>query len=151
MEVSVTVLWLGLLIVLLIIEALTLGLTTIWFAGGALAAFLAALVHAPLPAQIGLFFAVSLALLIFTRPMAVRFMNQKTEKTNVDSLLGKKAVVTETIENLKGTGRVQIKGVDWAARTKEDGCVIEAGAVVTVAEVQGVKLIVDNCSQKMEG
>lgn len=151
MEISVTVLWLGLLIVLLVIEALTLGLTTIWFAGGALAAFLAALVHAPLPVQIGLFFVVSLALLIFTRPVAVRFMNQKTEKTNVDSLLGKKAVVTETIENLKGTGRVKVKGADWAARTKEDGSVIEAGAVVIVAQVQGVKLIVDDCSQKMEG
>lgn len=146
MEISVTILWLGLLIVLLAIEAATLGLTTIWFAGGALAAFLAALVHAPLPAQIVLFFVVSLALLIFTRPVAVRFMNQKTEKTNVDSLLGKKAVVTQTIENLKGTGRVQIKGVDWAARAKEDGSVIEAGAVVTVTEVQGVKLIVDNCT-----
>ena len=91
MEISVTMLWLGLLIVLLAIEAATLGLTTIWFAGGALVAFLAALVHAPLPAQIVLFFVVSLALLIFTRPVAVRFMNQKTEKTNVDSLLGKKA------------------------------------------------------------
>lgn len=146
MEISVTILWLGLLIVLLAIEAATLGLTTIWFAGGALVAFLAALVHAPLPAQIVLFFVVSLALLIFTRPVAVRFMNQKTEKTNVDSLLGKKAVVTQTIENLKGTGRVQIKGVDWAARAKEDGSVIEVGAVVTVIEVQGVKLIVDNCT-----
>ena len=100
MGLSPAVLWLGLLIILLVIEALTLGLTTIWFAGGALAAFLAALIQIPLPVQIGLFFVVSLALLIFTRPMAIRFMDQKTERTNVDSLLGQKALVTEKIENL---------------------------------------------------
>ena len=152
MEISVTILWLGLLIVLLAIEAATLGLTTIWFAGGALVAFLAALVHAPLPAQIVLFFVVSLALLIFTRPVAVRFMNQKTEKTNVYSLLGEKGMVTETIENLKGTGRVKINGVDWTARTREDGGVIPVDTVVAIQEVQGVKLIVERCvDEKKEG
>ena len=152
MELNPAVLWLGLLVILLAIEAATLGLTTIWFAGGALAAFLAVFFHAPLPVQIGLFFAVSLVLLIFTRPMAVRFMDQKTEKTNVDSLLGKKALVTEKNENLKGTGRVKIKGVDWTARTREDGKTIAPDTVVTVLEVQGVKLIVD-CfiDEKMEG
>ena len=157
MGLSPAVLWLGLLIILLVIEALTLGLTTIWFAGGALAAFLAALIQIPLPVQIGLFFVVSLALLIFTRPMAIRFMDQKTERTNVDSLLevpvcrsvlGQKALVTEKIENLKGTGRVKIKGVDWTARTREDGKSIASDTVVTVLEVQGVKLIVDDLTDK---
>lgn len=154
MELSPAVLWLGLLVIMLVIEAVTLGLTTIWFAGGALMAFLAALFYVPLPVQIGLFFAVSLVLLIFTRPVAVRFMNQKTEKTNVDSLLGKKALVTEKIENLKGTGRVKIKGVDWTARTREDGKTIAPDTVVTVLGVQGVKLIVDSFidekTEKME-
>lgn len=148
MGLSPAVLWLGLLIILLVIEALTLGLTTIWFAGGALAAFLAALIQIPLPVQIGLFFVVSLALLIFTRPMAIRFMDQKTERTSVDSLLGQKALVTEKIENLKGTGRVKIKGVDWTARTREDGKSIASDTVVTVLEVQGVKLIVDDLTDK---
>lgn len=149
MELNPAVLWLGLLIVFLVVEAITLGLTTIWFAGGALASFLAALFGAPLPMQIGLFFVVSLVLLFFTRPAAVRFMNQKTEKTNVDSLLGEKALVTETIENLKGTGRVKVRGVDWTARTKEDTTVIPVDTIVTVQKVQGVKLIVeDNCADK---
>ncbi len=147
---SDTVSWLGLLVILLAIEAATMGLTTIWFAGGALIAFLAALISVPLAGQIGLFLAVSLILLIFTRPAAVRFMNQKTENTNVYSLLGEKAVVTETIENLKGTGRVMIKGVDWTARTKEDGSVIPVDAVVTVQEVQGVKLIVKCVDERVE-
>ncbi len=144
MELNSAVLWLGLLILFLVIEAVTLGLTTIWFAGGAFVSFLAALLHTPLPVQGVLFFAVSLVLLFFTRPVAVRFMNQKTEKTNVDSLPGEKALVTETIENLKGTGRVKVKGADWTARTPEDGKVIAAGTVVTVQRVQGVKLIVEN-------
>lgn len=147
MELDITIFWLGLLIVLLLIEAATMGLTTIWFAGGALVSFLAALFRVPLPAQIVLFAAVSLVLLISTRPAAVRFMNQKTEKTNVYSLLGEKGLVTETIENLKGTGRVKLKGVDWTARTKEDGRVIAVDTVVTVQDVQGVKLIVDHCME----
>lgn len=142
MELNPAVLWLGLLILFLVVEAITLGLTTIWFAGGALVSFLAALLRAPVPVQAGLFFAVSLILLFFTRPVAVRFMNQKTEKTNVDSLLGEKALVTETIENLKDTGRVKVRGVDWKARTQEDEKVIAVGSVVTVQKVQGVKLIV---------
>lgn len=147
LELDITIFWLGLLIVLLLIEAATMGLTTIWFAGGALVSFLAALFRVPLPAQIVLFAAVSLVLLISTRPAAVRFMNQKTEKTNVYSLLGEKGLVTETIENLKGTGRVKLKGVDWTARTKEDERVIAVDTVVTVQDVQGVKLIVDHCME----
>lgn len=153
MDLNPAVLWLGLLIVFLVIEAITLGLTTIWFAGGTLVSFLTALFHAPVPVQIALFFVVSLILLFFTRPVAVRFMNQKTERTNVDSLLGEKALVTETIENLKGTGRVKVRGVDWTARTQQDGKVIAADTVVTVRKVQGVKLIVeDSCADgKSEG
>lgn len=153
MDLNPAVLWLGLLIVFLVIEAITLGLTTIWFAGGALVSFLTALFHAPVPVQIALFFVVSLILLFFTRPVAVRFMNQKTERTNVDSLLGEKALVTETIENLKGTGRVKVRGVDWTARTQQNGKVIAADTVVTVRKVQGVKLIVeDSCAdEKSEG
>lgn len=148
LELNITIFWLGLLVVLLLIEAATMGLTTIWFAGGALVSFLAALFQIPLPVQIVLFIAVSLLLLIFTRPAAVRFMNQKTEKTNVYSLLGEKGMVTETIENLKGTGRVKVKGVDWTARTKEDGRVIPADTIVAIQEVQGVKLIVDRCADE---
>lgn len=142
MDPKYAVIWLVLLIVLLLVESATLGLTTIWFAGGALAAFLAALLHVPLPIQIGLFLVVSLVLLIFTRPAAMRFMNQETEKTNVDSLLGQQALVTETIENLKGTGKVKLRGVDWTARTSEDSQTIPRGEVVSVQAVQGVKLIV---------
>ena len=121
--------------VLLVVEIITLGLTTIWFAGGALAAFLAALAGGPLWLQIILFFAVSILLLIFTRPIAIKYMNKNVQKTNVDSLKGEKAVVIQTIDNLKGTGQVVIRGMEWSAKAREDK-IIKEGTVVKVITVE---------------
>ena len=129
------------LVILLLAEALTLGLTTIWFAGGALIALIAALVGANVWVQLGIFLAVSLLLLIFTRPAALRYMNKSTLKTNVDSLTGEVGVVSERIDNLEATGKVKLNDVLWTARS-EDGTVIEEGAVVEISRVEGVKLIV---------
>lgn len=136
--------WLILFIVLLVVEIITLGLTTIWFAGGALVAFALSLLGASEVLQWAVFCVVSLVLLFATRPWAVRyFNNQKKEKTNVDSLLGKTAVVTSEIRNLEGKGEVFVNGVNWTARTEEDSEVIEKDTRVTVVAVQGVKLIVE--------
>ncbi len=99
--------WLAVILIMSVIEIITLGLTTIWFAGGALAAFLAYLLGAGVAVQAVLFAAVSVALLVVTRPLAVRFFNQDREKTNAESLIGKTAVVLERIDNLMGTWR------DW--------------------------------------
>ena len=101
--------WLLLFIVLLVVEIITLGLTTIWFAGGALVSFILAMLHVGSMLQWGVFCAVSLILLFATRPWAVRYFNsQKKEKTNVDSLAGKTAVVTSEIRNLEGKGEVHL-------------------------------------------
>lgn len=135
------VIWLAALVILLLAEALTLGLTTIWFAGGALIALITALVGANIWVQLGIFLAVSLLLLIFTRPAALRYMNKSTLKTNVDSLTGEVGVVSERIDNLEATGKVKLNDVFWTARS-EDGTVIEEGAVVEISRVEGVKLIV---------
>lgn len=137
------IIWLGLVVVLLLTEALTMGLTTIWFAGGALLAFIVALFNGPLPLQVGVFIVVSMVMLIFTRPAATRFMNKKIEKTNVDSMIGKTGVVTEVIHNLQGTGRVAVNGIDWTARTKDENLVLEKDTVVKILKVDGVKLIVE--------
>lgn len=137
------IIWLGILAVLLVIEALTAGLTTIWFAGGALIALLAGLAGAEIWLQVILFLAVSFLLLIFTRPAAVRFMNRKTEATNVDALIGRQAVVREAIHNLRETGLVRVDGLDWMARTKDPEQIIEKDAVVRILEINGVKLIVE--------
>ena len=135
-------LWLGILIVLLLIEIFTLGLTTIWFAGGALLAFVAAELGAPLPVQIVLFLVVSLVLLIFTRPVALKYFNAKRTKTNSEGLIGKQAVVTQAIDNLDGVGEVTVNGLVWTARTEDFSGSIEKGKTVTIIAIDGVKLIV---------
>lgn len=136
------VVWLGLLVILLAMEAVTLGLTTIWFAGGALAAFVLSLVGADLFVQIIAFCIVSVLLLIFTRPAAVRWLNKDRVKTNAGSLIGETAVVTERIDNLAGSGQVQVRGQYWTARTEEENTAVEAGKTVKIQRISGVKLIV---------
>ena len=144
----IPVYWLGAVVLLLVIEAITMGLTTIWFAGGALAAFFVALAGGQMLLQIGVFLVISTLLLIFTRPAAAKFMNQKVERTNVDSLIGKHAVVTETVDNLKGTGRVQIGGADWKARSGEESLILNKDEIVKVSRVDGVKLIVNKITEE---
>ena len=135
--------WLVLLVVLVVIEIATLGLTTIWFAGGALVALIAAAFGAPLYFQVALFIAVSAVLLFFTRPLGVRYFNNDRVKTNAESLIGKKAVVEEEIDNLKPTGLVNVKGQEWTARSTNDDVVIPKGKVVFICAISGVKLIVE--------
>ncbi len=94
------------------------------------------------PDQWVLFLIVSLALLIFTRPMAVRYMNKGVPKTNVNSLIGERAVVIQKINNLEQTGQVRINDIEWMARTSSDEVTIPEHAIVTIEDVQGVKLIV---------
>ena len=137
-----TIFWLILFVVLLIIEIFTMGLTTVWFAGGALVAFVLAFAGLGLPVQIIVFLLVSILLLVLTRPIAIKFFNQERQKTNADSLIGQRAVVLETIDTLHGTGRVEVNGMEWAAKAKDLSVVIEAGTVVSIEGIQGVKLIV---------
>ena len=136
------VVWLVLLVLLLAVEAVTLGLSTIWFAGGALAAFVAAVAGAGLPVQIALFFAVSILLLIFTRPAAMRWLEHKKTRTNARSLVGDTGIVTEEINNLESRGQVQVRGQIWTARTVSDESRVLAGSRVKIEKISGVKLIV---------
>lgn len=137
-----SVCWLGLTVILLVIELATLGLTTIWFAGGAAAAFTASILGAGLMVQIIVFLAVSILLLVFTRPFAAKYINRNRVKTNVDSLIGQRAVVTQDIDNLAATGEARVAGKVWMARTEKDSEKIASGATVTILGVNGVKLIV---------
>ena len=134
--------WIAVLVIMLIIELATMGLTTIWFAGGALAAFFVSLLGGGWVLQIVLFLAVSIVLLIFTRPIAKNHFNRNRTRTNAQSLIGQNGVITEEIDNLAGKGQVQIHGMDWTARTA-DNRKLEKGRVVVVREIQGVKLIVE--------
>lgn len=142
------ILWLILVAVLLIMEAMTTALTTIWFAGGALVAAAAAWFGASLTVQLLLFFIVAVLLLIFTRPWAVKYLNKGVSSTNVNSLIGKTAVVTQEINNLEQTGQVRIHDIEWMARTDVDGIVISEKTIVEILEVHGVKLIVKECHKE---
>lgn len=135
-------LWLALFILLLIIEIVTMGLTTIWFAGGALAAFIAGLLGCGLAVQIILFLVVSILLFVFTRPVAVKYFNKDRQKTNADRLVGQEALVTEAIDTLQAQGTVVVNGQEWSAKTNETDGKIAKGSVVVIDEIQGVKLVV---------
>ncbi|MCI8941123.1 MAG: NfeD family protein [Dorea sp.] len=137
-----TMAWLIIFIVLLVIEIITMGLTTIWFAGGALMALLMAFIGFGLPVQIGVFLVVSVALLILTRPVAVKFFNTERQKTNAESLIGQQAVVLKDVDTLHAAGLVEVNGQEWSAKTDEPDGFIPKDSVVSIEGIQGVKLIV---------
>lgn len=139
--ISIATAWLIAAIILAIIEAITLGLTCIWFAGGAVAAAVCALAGGPVLLQIVVFLAVSCLLLIFTRPLARRKLNARTEKTNADALIGREAIVIDSI-GPHSTGQVRIDGLVWTAAAQDAHAVIEKDTTVTILEIRGVKLIV---------
>lgn len=146
---NVTV-WLILLIVFLIVEASTVSLVCIWFAGGSVIGLIAASLHAPWWVQILLALTVALVLLIFTRPIAVKYFNKDRVKTNVQSLIGKQAIVISEINNLQGIGQATVGHQQWTARSVEDNVVIPVGAVVVIEEIKGVKLMVRDITPTVE-
>ena len=141
---AMDIIWLLLTIAFVIGELVTVGLTSIWFAAGSLVALLAAICDANIAVQVILFLAVSIGLLVGTRPWAKRFINSKVQKTNVDSVVGARARVTERVSNLDQTGRAVVLGQDWSVRAENDGEIIETGTLIEVVRVSGVKLIVKN-------
>ena len=138
---TTSICWLVVFILLILIELATMGLTTIWFAGGAVAGFVASMLGANVVIQAAAFFAVSILLLFFTRPFAVRYINSNKTKTNVDGLIGQEALVLEEINNIRETGCARLEGKEWTARRMND-TVIPKDTVVTVERIEGVKLIV---------
>lgn len=134
--------WLIIFILLLVIEIFTMGLTTIWFAAGALAALFAGVIGFGTTVQVVTFLAVSVVLLILTRPVAVRYFNNERQKTNAERLIGQRAYVIENIDTMAAAGRVEIDGQEWAAKTDEPDGKIPKDTVVMVEGIQGVKLIV---------
>ena len=136
-----TIVWLWIFLVLLVLEIISLGLTTIWFAGGALAAFAAALLGANIIIQAVLFLVISLVLLFVTRPIAVKYFNNNLAKTNVENVIGKTAKVSRQIDNVNSLGEAVLEGETWMARS-ENNEIIAEGTLVTVVAVEGVKLIV---------
>lgn len=143
-----SVYWLIALALLIFIEILTLGLTTIWFAGGALVAFIVSLFFDNLIVEIILFLVVSLVLLYYTRPIVLKYFNPKRTRTNYEGVIGKEAVVIITIDNINAVGQVIVDGQEWSAKSVHSE-VIEKGAKVLIHDVIGVKLIVSQIKEEL--
>ncbi len=138
----ITIAWLVLLIILLIIEIITVGLTSIWAAGGALAALILNILGLSLVWQIVAFFVVTFVLLIFTRPFAVKFINTQREKTNYEGIIGKTIRIAERVDNIRQTGMAVVNGQEWTVRAQEDQEILEPETLAKVVNISGVKLIV---------
>lgn len=133
--------WLIVFVVFAALELTTMGLTCVWFAVGALAGCVASLLGGNWIVQALVFIIVTVIVLIFVRPFALKFINNNAEKTNVDSMEGKTGKVLATIDNVNATGLIMVDGMEWTARSA-DGDVIPKDELVTVVSVEGVKAIV---------
>lgn len=142
--------WLIALVVFIGIEMGTMALTTIWFAGGALAAFLTALAGFSIQVQLVVFLAVSFVMLVFTRPFASKLINRGTVKTNAESLIGRKARVTAEINDSLSRGAAVVGGQEWTARALNDEDVIPVGEIVVIREIRGVKLMVERIKEEKQ-
>ncbi len=136
------VVWLVVLVLSIVIEIISLGLTSIWFAGGAIVALVMAALSLPFWLQVLVFLLVSVVLMVFTRPIAVKYFNKDRVRTNVESLIGRQAIVISEISNRQGIGQVTVGGQEWTARTEDEEIDLPVGAVVEIIAVDGVKLIV---------
>jgi membrane protein implicated in regulation of membrane protease activity len=139
-SISIRWFWAALTVFFAIIEVFTLGLTTVWFALAALVMVFLSFLHIPLVYQVMIFLAISAVLLFFTRPIAVKKLKIGREKTNVDSLIGKCALVTKEITEFD-RGEVKLNGQIWTART-EDGSALAEGIKCEVVRIEGVQAIV---------
>ena len=141
--ISLTLVWFILFVIFVVAEIVTAGaLVSIWFCFGALAAMFAALAGMSFTIQMVIFIAVSVVLLIFTKPFAKKLLNGRIEATNAPALIGKYGIVTEEINNIEAVGAVKIDGKIWTARSSDEREIIKEGAEVKILDIQGVKLIV---------
>ncbi len=141
--------WLGALVVFAIVEASTVTLVSIWFVGGSFAALITALLGGALWLQVTVFLTVSILLLLCLRPLLRKFYSPKKIQTNTPANIGKLAIVTEDIDNIRALGAVKLSGITWTARSKS-GSPIEAGTVVRVTQIEGVKLLVEPAEMKVK-
>ena len=138
------VVWLVIAIIMLVIEVVTTGLATIWFAVGALVAMVMDLCGAPLVAQIGVMAGVSIVCfvlcMIWIKPKLESLRKKNIQRTNADRLIGRDGIVIVPLNRTEGKGQVKIDGQVWSAKADTD---IAEGIKVTVKAIEGVKLVVE--------
>lgn len=143
-----TMVWLAVMIVLIVIEIVTTGFGAVWFALGALAATIISQLGGGNVFQIVVFLAVSFLTLIFTRPLAVKYINSTRIKTNYEEIIGKTVRVTQDVDNIVETGCAVVNGQEWTARAADNDSRIEAGSFAKVVDIKGVKLILEKCEEE---
>lgn len=135
-------LWIGLMVLFAAIEAATVNMVSIWFVGGSLIALIAQLLGASWWVQIALFLTTAAVLLACLRPFVRRFVTPGKTATNADMVLKREAYLSETVDNLRGTGALKLDGKEWTVRSM-DGSVLPEGTLVKVVKLEGVKLFVE--------
>lgn len=130
--------WMIVLVVAIAIEAISLNLTAIWFAVGALTALVFRTLGLSIGTQFIVFVIVSALSFILLRPFTKKILVIKKEKTNADRIVGEIAIVTLSIDNVKAQGQIVIFGQVWSARSI-DGEIIEEGSKVKIISISGVK------------
>lgn len=143
--------WLALALAFAAIEVATVGLTSIWFAAGALAGLLSCAIGLPAALQLLAFAAVSALLLYFTRPWALRYLKPRLTRTNYEQALGEEVTVKERVDNRAGTGTVLYRGQEWTGRSFDGGRTFEPGEVARVREIRGVTMYIEGPPCGMPG
>ncbi len=131
------------MIILIVIEIVTVGLATIWFAIGALTAIIVSLFGGGPLLQLAAFLSVSFGMLIFTRPFAVKYINSTRTRTNYEGIIGKVVRITQNVDNIAETGCAIVNGQEWTVRAVKQGSKIALGDLAKVVDIKGVKLIVE--------
>lgn len=136
-----SIFWLVLMVLCIVAEIATVGLVSIWFAGGSFIACFLAMANIHIVIQVIVFLAVSLLLLFVTQPLAKKWLNKDRARTNYEGIIGKVVRVTERVDNINETGTALVNGQEWTARSKNDKIILEQGEVAQVVNISGVKLI----------
>ena len=138
------ILWLILTVVFAVIEAATLGLTTVWCAIGSAVAAVLAMCGAPVAVQLIAMVAVSVVCfiicMIWIKPKLDAKHRLNVEPTNADRVLGKEGIVIKAIDPIEGKGQVKVIGQTWSAKADRQ---IEEGKKIRVKSMEGVKLVVE--------
>lgn len=138
-----TMVWLAAMIILIIIEIVTVGLATIWFAIGALVAIIVSMLGGGIILQMTVFLVVSFGMLILTRPFAVKYINNSRTRTNYEGIIGKVVRITQDVDNIAEKGNAMVNGQEWTVRALDDRNKIAAGSLAKVVDIKGVRLIVE--------
>lgn len=140
--------WLFAMIILILIEIVTVGLATIWFAVGALVATIVAMLGGGIMLQIAVFLLVSFGMLVFTRPWAMKYINKNRTKTNYEGIIGKVVRITQDVDNIAEKGCAVVNGQEWTVRSADEKSKIQAGSLAKVVDIKGVKLIVEKYEEE---